>query len=326
MEEVHQGLCGPHMNGRMIAKKILRIGYYWNTMETNCVDYVKSYRDCQTHANMYHVPPNKLYSMTFQWPFSILGIDVNGRIAPKASNGHGYILVAIDYFTKWAEAASYSVLKAKHVGKVQRVTEEYGMEHHKSSPYQPQANRAVEAANKNVKNILAKMVVTYKDWVEKLPFTLWGYRTSIRSSTGAISYSLVYGSEVVLPIEVEIQSLMVLVETKVLEEDWAKARYEQLASIDEKRARAQFHAQGYQERIARALNKKVNPRNFKEGDLVLKVLRDENFDLRGKMKPRWSGPFIIKKIMSEGATRITDLDGEEMLHCINMDRLQKYHI
>ena len=117
---------------------------------------------------------------------------------------------------------------------------------------------------------------------------------------------MAYSSEIVLSIEVEIQSLRVLVETKVLEEDWAKARYEQLALIDEKRARAQYHAQGYQKRIARAFNKKVKPRNLKEGELVLKVLRNENFDLRGKMKPRWSRPFIITKIMFEGSMRITD--------------------
>ena len=79
-------------------------------------------------------------------------------------------------------------------------------------------------------------------------------------------------------------------------------------------------------RIVRAFNKKVKPRNLKEGDLVLKVLRDDTFDLRRKMKPKWSRPFIIKKIMSGGAIRITDLDGEEMLCPINMDRLQKYHI
>ena len=117
MEEVHQGICGPHMNGRMLAKKILRIGYYWNTMETDCVDFVKSFHDCQTHANLIHVPPSKLYNMTSPWPFLVWGIDVIRRIAPKASNGQEYILVAIDYFTKWVEAASYSILKAKHVAR-----------------------------------------------------------------------------------------------------------------------------------------------------------------------------------------------------------------
>ena len=117
MEEMHQGICGPHMNGRMLAKKILMIGYYWNTMETNCVDHTKSCHDCQTHSNLNHVPPSELYSMTSPWPFSVWDIDVIGRIAPKASNGHEYILVAIDYFTKWEEAASYSILKAKHVAR-----------------------------------------------------------------------------------------------------------------------------------------------------------------------------------------------------------------
>ena len=276
-----------------------------------------------------------------------------GRIAPKASNGHEYILMAIDYFTKRVEATSYSVLKAKHVaqflenniicqfgvpqeiifdngshfeGEVRRIMELYNIKHHKSSPYRAQANGAIEAANKNVKNILAKMVMTYKDWVEKLLFTLCGYRTSICTSIGATPYSLVYGSEVMLPIEVEIQSLRVLVETKVLEKDWTKARYEKWALIDEKRDRAQYHAQGYQKRIAKAFNKKVKPRNLKEGDSVLQVLRDETFDSRGKMKPRWSGPFIIEKILFRGATRITDLDGKEMLCPINMDRLWKYNI
>ena len=110
-------------------------------------------------------------------------------------------------------------------------------------------------------------------------------------------------------------------ETKVLEEDWMNQRYEQLVLRDKKRARAQYHAKSYQKMIARAFNKKVKPRNLKERDSVPKVLRDETFDPRGKMKSRWSGPFIIKKIMSRGATRITNLDGKKLLRPINMDKL-----
>ena len=113
MEEVHQEICSSHMNERMLAKKILRIRYYWNMMD--CVDYVKDCHDCQTHANLNHVPPSELYSMISPWPFSVWAMDVIWRVAPKSSNGHEYILVAIDYFPKWVEAASYSVLKAKHV-------------------------------------------------------------------------------------------------------------------------------------------------------------------------------------------------------------------
>ena len=95
----------------------------------------------------------------------------------------------------------------------------YNIEHHKSSLYRPQTNGAIEPTNKNIKNILAKIIVTYKDWAKKLPFALWGYKTSIHALIRATPYSLVYGNEAVLFVEVEIQSLRVLVETKVLEED-----------------------------------------------------------------------------------------------------------
>ena len=68
-------------------------------------------------------------------------------------------------------------------------------------------NGAVKAANKNVKKIIAKATETYKDWHETLPFALHAYQTRVCTSTGATPYSLVYGMEAVLPIEVEIPSL-----------------------------------------------------------------------------------------------------------------------
>ena len=89
---------------------------------------------------------------------------------------------------------------------IAELLQRYGIEHHKSSPYRPQANGAVEAANKNVKRILSKMVKTYKKWSEYLPFALWGYRTTTSTATGQTPFSLVYGSEAVLPIEIEIKS------------------------------------------------------------------------------------------------------------------------
>ena len=67
------------------------------------------------------------------------------------------------------------------------------------------------------------MVETSRDWSEKLPFALWAYRTSFRTSIGATPYSLVYGMEAVLPIEIEMSSLRVALEQQILEVDWAQA-------------------------------------------------------------------------------------------------------
>jgi len=100
MEQIHEGVCGPHMSGHMLAKKIMRQGYYWTTMDKDCCDYVRRCHRCQIHANRMNIPPSMLYNMTTPWPFATWGIDIIGEITPRASNGHRYILVAIDYFTK----------------------------------------------------------------------------------------------------------------------------------------------------------------------------------------------------------------------------------
>lgn len=102
-------------------------------------------------------------------------------------------------------------------------------------------NGVVEATNKNIKKIIQKMVVTYKDCHEMLPFVLHGYRTSIQTSTRATLFSLVYGMEAVLPIEVKIPSLKVLMETELEQGEWVQTHFEQLNLIEEKRLNAIFH-------------------------------------------------------------------------------------
>ena len=67
------------------------------------------------HGDLIHVPPSELHALTSPWPFSVWGIDIIGKISPKSSSGHEFILVAIDYFTKWVEATSYAKLNATKV-------------------------------------------------------------------------------------------------------------------------------------------------------------------------------------------------------------------
>ncbi|KAI5444741.1 hypothetical protein KIW84_013133 [Lathyrus oleraceus] len=102
------------------------------------------------------------------------------------------------------------------------------------------------------------MVVTYRDWHEMLPFALHGYRTSVRTSTGATPYSLVYGMEAVLPVEVEIPSLRVLLDVKLDEAEWIRTRFNELSLIEEKRMAAICHGQLYQSRMKRALIRRAD--------------------------------------------------------------------
>ncbi|XP_047326474.1 uncharacterized protein LOC124930156 [Impatiens glandulifera] len=164
IEEVHVGTCGLHVNGMTLTKKILRLRYYWQNLKQEYVNYVRIYHQCQIYANLKHTPASLLYNMISPWSFSTWGITIIGKIYPHASNRNEFILVAIDYFTKWVDVVSYKVLKSSQVpkfirtsiiarygfpdallsnngrhyqGKILQVLDEFKIEHHKSSPHRP---------------------------------------------------------------------------------------------------------------------------------------------------------------------------------------------
>ena len=85
------------------------------------------------------------------------------------------------------------------------------------------------------------MVETSLDWSKKLPFALWAYRTSFRTYTRATSYSLVYGMEAVLLVEIDMGSLRVALEQQISEAKWTQSCYDQLSFLDERRLRAADH-------------------------------------------------------------------------------------
>ena len=185
-------------------------------------------------------------------------------------------------------------------------------------------NGAVKAANKNIKKIIQKMTITYKDWHEMLPFALHGYRTSVRTSIGATPFSLVYGMEAVLPVEVEIPSLSVLLDVKLDEAEWIRTRFNELSLIEERRLAAVCHGQLYQRRMKRAFDQKVRPRSYQTGDLVLKRILPPGTDNRGKWTPNYEGPYVVKKVFSGGALMLTTMDGEDFPSPVNSDVVKKY--
>ncbi|XP_074300665.1 uncharacterized protein LOC141631963 [Silene latifolia] len=132
--------------------------------------------------------------------------------------------------------------------------------------------------------------------------------------------------EAVQPVEREVPSLRILLESQVPEADWVQARYDSLVMLDEWRLNALYHVQLYQKRIKRAFNKKVKPRGINEEDLVLKSVRALlPIDPRGKFKPNSVGPYLVKKILSGGDVRLTNLDGNDFINPTNLDQLKKYY-
>jgi len=98
------GACGSHQVGHKMKWRLFRQGMYWPTMLKDCIEFAKSCQECQLHAGIQHVHASELHSIVKPWPFRGWALDVIGEIKPCSSARHKYILVGIDYFTKWVEA------------------------------------------------------------------------------------------------------------------------------------------------------------------------------------------------------------------------------
>jgi hypothetical protein len=81
----------------------------------------------------------------------------------------------------------------------------------------------------------------------------------------------------------------------------------------------------YQQRIKKAFDKRVRPREFRKGDLVLKKIMPVHKDSRGKWTPNYEGPYVVKRTYSGGALFLTTMDGEELIHPVNSDAVKRYY-
>ena len=194
---------------------------------------------------------------------------------------------------------------------MKEVCSKFKIQHHNSIPYRPKMNGAIEAANKNIKKIIEKTTDTYKDWHEKLPFALHAYHTSVRTSTGATPFLLVYGWSCLANRSGD--TILKSIDGNQLEETkWVWTRYKELNLIEEMWLSVLCHGQLYQKWMMRAHNKKIQQRQFKEGDLVLKSIPPNQQDPRRKWAPNWQGPYVVKNAFFGGALILTEMDGDEL--------------
>ena len=166
--------------------------------------------------------------------FYVRGIDFIGPFPP--SFGNLYILLTLDYVSKWVEAIAYPINDANTiVGFIQRnilsrfgapitiISDEgshfanklfgklmgrYKVKHVMSLAYHPQLNGQAKISNREIKNILEKTVnASRKDWSSKLEDALWAYRTTYKSPIGMSPYKIVYGKQCHLPLELEYNAM-----------------------------------------------------------------------------------------------------------------------
>ncbi|CAJ2652108.1 unnamed protein product [Trifolium pratense] len=323
LREVHEGINAQHLGGRSLARKALRAGYYWPTMQQDAKDHVKKCDKCQRHGDMHLAPPQELKSLSSPWPFAWWGMDLLGPFT-KGLYQNRYLIVAVDYFTKWVEAEPLSDITSLRIlrffkrnvlarfGIPQVVVTDNGTQftdkdfqaflvalgtkQHFTSVEHPQTNGQAEAANRVIlRGLRRRLDQNKKKWVEDL-------------------------DNAVIPVEIGEPSRRT--EQPLDEEQNDEALREELDLVEEIRTGASLKEATLKQKIAAWHDTKVIKREFEVGSLVLRRNADSQ---GGKLAPNWEGPYRVIDKTENGAYYLEDLRGKKLPRPWNAQKLKQYY-
>jgi len=338
----HNDPTSAHFATDAMFEKI-RTRYYWPQMYENIRTYVRSCDACQKRGRF--KKNQLLYPIPVGEPFHQIGIDFVGPL-PVTARGNKYIIVAMDYLTKWPEAKPVPTATAEQVsiflyeeiigrhGCPMKILSDQGshfknqMIHHLlekfrikqlfSTPYHPQTNGLVERFNRTLCEALAKLVNEYKDdWDLYIAPVLLAYRTTKHNTTKFTPFYLVYGRDAKLPMD-----------TPNLEgEHNLITRLEELVeNTQATRRRAIEHIEIAQEKQKEMYDKQIRREDrFDIGQKVLYYNASQEGRHTGKFLPKWKGPYFVHEVGLHGSYRLRTIDGKLLRSSINGTLLKLYY-
>ncbi|GJT41771.1 reverse transcriptase domain-containing protein [Tanacetum coccineum] len=348
LKACHEGPTGGHHSANITARKVFDAGFFWPTIYQDAHSMIKSCDACQRQGKISHrdeMPQNAIQVCEI---FDVWGIDFMGPF--PSSRGNKYILVAVDYLSKWVEAKALPTNDARVVvkflkslfsrfgapraiisdrgthfcnDKFDKVMSKYGVTHRLSTAYHPQTSGQVEVTNRGLKRILERTVGENRaSWSDKLDDALWAFRTAYKTPIGCTPYKLVYGKACHLPVELEHKAYWALKHANFDLKTAGDHRKLQLNELSELRDQAYENSLIYKEKTKKLHDSKIKNRIFNVGDQVL-LFNSRLKIFSGKLKSRWSGPFTITEVFPYGTAKLSHPDGSNFK--VNCHRLKHYY-
>ncbi|GJR97200.1 reverse transcriptase domain-containing protein [Tanacetum coccineum] len=342
----HDGPTGGHHGSNYTARKVFDSGFFWPTIYKDAHELVKNCNSCQQSKEKFTTMNATKFHQLCEI-FDVWGIDFMGPF--PSSKGNKYILVAVDYLSKWVEAKALPTNDARVVvrflkalfarfgapraiisdrgthfcnDQFAKVMLKYGVTHCLSTAYHPQTSGQVEVSNRGLKRILERSIGENRtSWSDKLDDALWAFRTAYKTPIGCTPYKLVYGKACHLPIELEHKAYWALKHTNFDLKTAGDHRKVQLNELNELRDEAYENSLIYKEKTKRIHDSKIKNRVFNVGDRVL-LFNSRLKIFSGKLKTRWSGPFTITQVFPYGTVELSQNSGPNFK--VNGHRIKHY--
>ncbi|KAJ0625031.1 putative nucleotidyltransferase, Ribonuclease H [Helianthus annuus] len=351
VKEVHEGICGAHFGARSVVAKLMNLGYFWPSMHRDTVEQLKKCDACQIHSPIPKSPKHDLVPITSAWPFHKWGMDIVGPF-PPSKGGVKFLLVAIDYFSKWPEVKPLAKITGKQVIDFvwENIICRYGLpgvivtdngKQFAEKPFSlwckeyrinqifslvayPQSNGQVERTNRSIVEGIKTRLERYEsNWLEELPSVLWAIRTTEKTSHKKTPYSLVFGSEAVIPAEIGVVTQRIVnMDPEVNQQETML----NLQLLEEARDQAAIQEAKYKQKMEAYYNKKVKNERFKPGDLVLRNNEASKKENQGKLGPKWEGPYTILEAHKGGSYKLADSEGKRLQRHWNGKTLRKLYV